>query len=246
MKIIPLVVGMAKRNKGTFVMGAPSQTIDLPFIMFLVQTPGANVMIDTGVRAPEETPAFHGPYEQTGEQRVIPTLANIGLKPEDINVVINTHLHWDHCSNNSLFSKATFYVQREELRYASAPLSAHAKYYDAFELGLTPPFVGTRFELLDGDHQIMDGVSVLLTPGHTPGFQSVILTSGERSYLIAGDNIPLCENLKGNDIAGFTPSTIYVDLENYYRSVRRVLGFGFPIIPGHEISLIGRKDLFGD
>lgn len=245
LKLIPIVVGVAKRNKGTFIMGAPPEPIDIPFIIFLVQTPNVNIIIDTGVRDPKETPAFHGPYDQIETQRPINILASLGLRTDDIDIVINTHLHWDHCSNNQLFKKAKFYVQRRELRYAAAPLPAHAKYYDAFELGLIPSFVGTKFGLLDGNEDIIDGVSVLLTPGHTPGFQSVFLTSDEGSCIIAGDNVPLYENLQSNFLADFKPSSIYVNLESYYQSIHKILELKVPIVPGHDISVIGKGHLLG-
>lgn len=135
-------------------------------------------------------------------------------------------------------------MQREELRYASAPLPAHSHGYEAFELGLIPPFVGTKFEILEGDQEIIDGIFVLLTPGHTPGSQSVVVSTGERSCVIASDNIPFYENLKGKTINDFKPSTIYVDLETYYRSIRRLLGLGLSIIPGHEMGLIGKEDIW--
>jgi len=244
-RLIPLLVGILKRNKATFVMGSPAQSMDLPVITFLIQAPQANILVDTGTRDPKETPPVHGSYKQTQTQRPLETLARLGLRPDDIDIVINTHLHWDHCSNNDLFPNAKFYVQRAELSYAVAPLPAHAHGYEAFELGLVPPFVGTRFEILEGDQQITHGVSVLFTPGHTPGSQSVLVTSGKRACLLAGDNIPLYENLEGDQIAHFKPSTIYVDLESYYRSVRRILGLGVSIIPGHEMGVIGNEQLFG-
>lgn len=59
-KLLPLHLGMLKRDKTTFVMGAPSQLIDVPIIMFLVQTPDVNVLIDTGTRDPNNTPPFMG------------------------------------------------------------------------------------------------------------------------------------------------------------------------------------------
>lgn len=246
MKLIPLLTGMLKRNKATFVMGAPPEPIDVPIIMFLVQTGDSNILIDTGTRDPKETPPIHGQYEQTKDQKPLNQLLRFGLKPDDIDIVINTHLHWDHCSNNFLFKRAKFYVQREELRYASAPLSAHAHGYESIELGLTPPFVGTKFNVIEGDEQIAKGISVLLTPGHTPGFQSVVLTSEEGSYVVAGDNVPFYENLKGNDISDFKPNNIYVDLEAYYHSIRRIIRLGIPIIPGHEIRLVGKENLLDE
>jgi len=242
-KVKPLHVGTVKRNKATFLMGAQQQPIDLPIIMFLIQTADVNVLVDTGTRDPKETPPLHNPYEQNEAQRVENVLGKLALNPNDIDMVINTHLHWDHCSNNRLFEKALFYVQREELRYASAPLPAHAHGYEAFELGLVPPFASTRFEVVEGDHKIIEGVSVLFTPGHTPGSQAVLVDSGEKACILAGDNIPLYENLKDRDIGDFKPSTLYVDLEDYYRSIRRILGFDVPIIPGHEIGVMNQEDL---
>ena len=245
MRVTPLHVGTVKRNKATFLIGAQPQPIDLPIIVFLVQTGEANVLVDTGTRDPKETPPLHNPYEQSEPQKVNNVLAKMGLRPKDIDIVINTHLHWDHCSNNRLFENAKFYVQREELRYASAPLPAHAHGYEAFELGLVPPFAGTKFEVVEGDHKIIEGISVLFTPGHTPGSQSVLVTSGGKSCVLAGDNIPLYENLKTSNIAGFRPSTIYVDLEEYYKSVRRLLELKIPITPGHEIGVTQKENLLG-
>src|SRR3972149_878825 len=59
------------------------------------------------------------------EQRPLAALARLGIRPEDIDIVINTHLHWDHCYNNHLFPRATIYAQRAELQYAIAPLPLH-------------------------------------------------------------------------------------------------------------------------
>jgi len=222
-------------------MGSQAQSIEMPVLMFLIQTGDANILVDTGTRNPERTPALHNPYEQTEAQQPKNLLAKMGLCFEDIDVVINTHLHWDHCSNNDLFTKATFYVQREELRYASAPLPAHAHGYEAFQVGLIPPFAGTKFQVLEGDCRILEGVSVLFTPGHTPGFQSVLVESGKNSCIMAGDNIPFYENLKESNIQQFTPSTIYVNLEEYYRSIRKILSYGFRIIPGHDIRVLSQE-----
>jgi N-acyl homoserine lactone hydrolase len=241
MKLIPLLVGSAKRNKATFLLGTPSEPFILSYFMFLLQTPKVNLLIDTGIGTPKDHP--HREFEQRSEQRIVNTLSSFGLKPEDIDIVINTHLHWDHCANNRLFTKAKFYVQRKELQYAAAPLPAHAKAYDAFQIGLTPSYIGTRFEILDGDCQIMEGVSVILLPGHSPGFQGVIVKSGGHSRLVAGDNIPLYANLPEHKAQRFIPSSIYVDLESYYRSIQRVVDLKLPIIPGHDSSLIGKRNL---
>jgi|WetSurMetagenome_2_1015567.scaffolds.fasta_scaffold297063_2 N-acyl homoserine lactone hydrolase len=214
MKLTPLDVGTLKRDKTAFVMGSPPQPVDVPVIMFLVQATDANLLIDTGICDPNDTPLIHGLYEQTEAQKPERLLADLGLKADDIDIVINTHLRWDHCSNNRLFPKAKFYVQREELRYALVPLPTHAHGYESPVLGLTPTFWGTPFVLIEGDEEI-------------------------------ADNVPFYENLREFNISSFKPSPMYVDLEDYYRSIRRVVDLGMPIIPGHDIAVIGKESLFG-
>jgi glyoxylase-like metal-dependent hydrolase (beta-lactamase superfamily II) len=93
-----------------------------------------------------------------------------GVRPEEIDVLILTHLHGDHASSLHLFPRARVLVQRDELRYAVAPLAPHRWAYESYPpLGLA----ADRFEVLDGDAEIAEGVSVHLTPGHPPGLQGV-------------------------------------------------------------------------
>jgi len=87
----------------------------------------------------------------------------------DIGMVINTHLHFDHCGQNAVFKHAPFYVQRAELSRAERESSELYEWFD---------FMNARFELLDGDAEILPGLSVLSTPGHTEGHQ-IVLVSGE-------------------------------------------------------------------
>jgi N-acyl homoserine lactone hydrolase len=91
------------------------------------------------------------------------------MTPGDIGLVINTHLHFDHCGQNAVFKHAAFYVQAAELARGRRESPRLADWFD---------FMDARFELLNGDAEILPGLSVVATPGHTAG-------SGHRSGRVA-------------------------------------------------------------
>ncbi len=241
--IYPVMVGSGGRDRATFLMFSRSEAVTVMFLMFLIRIGKRHVLVDTGVQAPEATLAHHHPMTQ--DRRPATALARLGVKPEEIDTVINTHLHWDHCSNNDLFPNATIYAQRVELQYAIAPLPLHSWAYDAIEYEngkpVLPPFLRARLTLIDGDLEVAPGVTIIFTPGHTPGSQSVVVRGEKKTYVIAGDNVPLYDNLPGRYKPVFTPNGIHVDLEAYYRSFRRMAGIGGEIIPSHDERVLDRE-----
>jgi N-acyl homoserine lactone hydrolase len=142
---------------------------------FVVTHPGGAVLVDTGVG---------GPQEVLNDWRVVnrsaaDALAGLGMTPGDIGLVINTHLHFDHCGQNAVFSDAPFYVQRAERERARR---------ESPDLYGWLGFMNARFELLDGDTEILPGLRVIATPGHTVGHQCVAVeTAGGSPDLLIGD-----------------------------------------------------------
>ncbi len=139
---------------------------------FAVTDGSQAVLVDTGVG---------GPQAVLDDWRVVnvaaaDALATVGLSPADISLVINTHLHFDHCGQNAVFRHAPFYVQRTELDRARRESPDLAGWFD---------FTGARFELLDGDAEILPGLSVVATPGHTAGHQCVVVTTGDGDVRVA-------------------------------------------------------------
>jgi N-acyl homoserine lactone hydrolase len=142
---------------------------------FVVTHPGGAVLVDTGVG---------GPQEWLDDWRVVnrsvaDALADLGMSPADIGLVINTHLHFDHCGQNAVFPHAACYVQRAELSRAERE---SPELYDWFG------FMNARFELLDGDAEVLPGLEVIATPGHTAGHQCVVVRGdGDAFDLLIGD-----------------------------------------------------------
>jgi len=142
---------------------------------FVITHPGGAVLVDTGAG---------GPQHMLDDWRLVnrsvaDALAELDMSPADIGLVINTHLHFDHCGQNSVFKHAPFYVQRAEL---SRMRRESAELYDWFG------FMDARFELLDGDAEVLPGLAVIATPGHTEGHQCVIVRGGgDAPDLLIGD-----------------------------------------------------------
>jgi N-acyl homoserine lactone hydrolase len=133
---------------------------------FVVTHPGGAVLVDTGVGGPEKVLSDW----RVVNRSVADALAEHDMAPGDIGLVINTHLHFDHCGQNAVFTHAACYVQRAEVERSRRESPG---LYDWFD------FMNARFELLDGDAEVLPGLSVIATPGHTVGHQSVIVASGD-------------------------------------------------------------------
>ena len=133
---------------------------DIPVHGFVIKHPRAGaILVDTGVG--------WGNVRLIQEWRVVnrhaaDALGEHDLSPADVKIVINSHLHFDHCGQNAVFKHAPFYIQRTELDRARR--EDDASWFD---------FAGARFELLDGDTEIAEGVRVVATPGHTVGHGAV-------------------------------------------------------------------------
>ena len=142
---------------------------------FVVTHPGGAVLVDTGVG---------GPADALDDWRVVnrsvaDALAELDMTPADIGMVINTHLHFDHCGQNAVFRHAPHYVQRAELARAERDNPELCGWFD---------FMNARWELLDGDTEVLPGLEVVATPGHTQGHQCVVVRGDDATFdLLIGD-----------------------------------------------------------
>jgi glyoxylase-like metal-dependent hydrolase (beta-lactamase superfamily II) len=186
------------------------------------------ILVDTGGITPDGKSWL--PYERPVEQNLDAALATVaGVMPDEIDTVILTHLHWDHASNNSLFSKAKFFVQRLEYEQIKDP---SRKELPGFIL---PLIRQTKYELLDGDVEIFDGISVALTPGHTCGHQCVLVNTLAGRFIIGGDLITLTENWNHNPKI---PNGNCYDREIITDSINKIAEIKGNILPGHDFEAL--------
>lgn len=227
-QIYPLHVGnIIRDNTNMMYMINPGKKITIPLIAWLLYDGTDYVLVDTG-----GTPAdgvHYMPYVQPLGCTLEEQLRIHGVSPEEIKTVIMTHLHWDHAGNNALFPHATFYVQQRELDYAAAPLKIQKSAYNR-ELVFQ-----TNYVALEGEAKIKEGISVIPTPGHSPGSQSVIVETVETPYIIVGDLICLYECMEYDPII---VNGLHTDLFEYYDSLKKVEDTGFKVLPGHEPQIL--------
>ena len=149
---------------------------NIPVHGFVIKHPKAGaIMVDTGVGWGDDDL-----IREWGvvNRHMAEALAEHDLSPADVKLVVNSHLHFDHCGQNAVFKHAPFYIQRSELERARREGGDVAKWFD---------FADARFELLDGDAEVAEGVRAVATPGHTVGHQSVLVDAGDGSAVMIGD-----------------------------------------------------------
>ena len=217
--------------------------IDVPCIGWLILGGEKKVLVDTGPCDPAWASRFHRPIKKEPSQEINGALSQVGLSPKDIDVIIFTHLHWDHCFNLEQFSASTFLVQQEELRYAVTPLPADRKAYEAYIPGIQPPWMSVFGKIipLNGDQQVLPGIQVIHLPGHTPGSQGVAVDTHEGTWLIAGDNVPLYENWRGDNYLDHIPSGVYQNLYDMDASLKKMDAFGERVLPSHDKEILEHK-----
>ena len=201
------------------------------------------ILVDTGPKNLEVIKRYHSHVEADvpPEVHLLKVLEKHGLKPEDIDFIICTHLHWDHCQNNDCFPSKKVYTQKREVLYAINPVELHWYTYESPQCGLTPVWAsaGTKLVVLDGDEEIIPGIEVFLTPGHTPGSQCVRVNTEDGYYLIAGDTVNIYENWEGNAKYHHVPAGIHVDLREYEETFKKMDKIDFKVIlPGHDMKVL--------
>jgi glyoxylase-like metal-dependent hydrolase (beta-lactamase superfamily II) len=164
------------------------------------------ILIETGVgnKLPEKMKKIHGM-----PAKLLDNLAAAGIAPEDIDIVINSHLHFDHCGWNTVikngkpvatFPNATYYAQKGEWEHAHENQRDGVSYLsDNYD----PLVESGQMKLLQGDGEISPGVSVRIYPGHTRAMQGILLQSGGQTACYIGDLIPTSAHLDLNWVMGF-------------------------------------------
>jgi N-acyl homoserine lactone hydrolase len=237
--IRPLHVGTLHRRSRNFLyLIGDDKPISVPVIMFLLECGPDRVLVDTGCADPETAAPAHRPFDRPAGQHPVAALAAIGVRPESISLVVTTHLHWDHCYGNENFPQAEFVVQRRELEYAAAPLPWHEHSYETHRAG-GPVWARTKYRVLEGDTLLRPGLSVMLTPGHTPGLQSVAIATARGAYLLPSDTIPLYANWSPTAHGRPPiPNSAHVDLAAYHETFRRIAASGAAILPSHDFRVL--------
>ena len=143
----------------------------MPVHVHIIDHPDGRVLVDTGMTDLHPAVADMDP-------RLTP-LSEQDLDLAGIDIVVNTHLHFDHCGGNHLFAGKPIYVQSRELD--------DARNQDGYTIREWVDAPGVRYEPVDGELELLAGVRLVPAPGHTRGSQVVVVETGERPLVVVGD-----------------------------------------------------------
>jgi len=247
--IKPLMLSKRNSEKEPMTyLSYAGQPIVRPYVMWYIRAGSKNVLVDTAIEAEDYRnyhPGFNNmPFEpvQTFEE----ALAKVDCAPDDIDIIIQTHLHMDHIYNSSKCRNAMIYVQEEELQFALHP---HPIFEIVYPIEIIKKL---NFKVIKGDQTILPGIAVMLVPGHTPGGQAVVVETRKGKAVISGfccimENFDPPEDVK-TKISPFASYPviapgIHTDLFQAYQSVLRVKQIADIIIPMHDPDMALREQI---
>ena len=226
--------------------------IPLGMRCLLVEHDAGLVLIDNGA-GNKETEKFLDIYGienvgADGRTLIEDGLRSLGYKPEDVVLMIDTHLHFDHAGGNTFrdregrvrptFPNARYVVQRGEYAWATHLNERTAASY--FPHNFEPVREAGLFDLVDGEREIVAGIRVLPTPGHTPHHQSVLLEGGDAPALFLGDLVPTRHHAPLPWIMGYDVEPL-VTLETKRRILGRATAAEWLVVLEHDAEVgVGR------
>jgi N-acyl homoserine lactone hydrolase len=238
MKLQFISAGRLRLKKSIYDRSADrSETFEAPVSSALIRHKQGNVLFDTGC---------HPSVVEHGEERwgslmkvmtpvmgaqdtLLPNLACVGINPDDIDVVVNSHFHPDHCGCNEFFRKATIIAHTKEIEAAKAPGAETAGYLRA------DWDHGQKADAVDGERDLFgDGKLVLIPlPGHTPGtLGASVNLERDGSFLLVSDAVSLRANLDADTVPRNTWNA--EALLKSFAEIRRVERSGATIVCGHD------------
>ncbi|MEX2248645.1 MAG: N-acyl homoserine lactonase family protein [Parvibaculum sp.] len=187
--------------------GHPASGSDIEVFAYLVRHGGTTILVDTGMGADN---AFLDDLYRANRIGLDAALAGAGASRADIGIVVNSHLHFDHCGNNRLFPGIPLYMQSRERKAARMP-----RY--TVESWIAPE--GALIHEVDGDCEIAPGITLLFTPGHTPGHQSFAVETPSGPTIVGAQVAYTAAEFE----AGGDPAEAHDGMaDNYYASIRRL------------------------
>ena len=242
--IRPITLCRVPADKGMMTyMAYYGEKIWRPYIFWILEQRGQRVLVDTGIHADQYRgyhPGFKAlPFEALSSFEE--ALARFDLAPEDISLVIQTHLHFDHCFNTSKCRNARIVVQEDELRFARDPHPLFENFYADYLIK------DLHFESIKGRNEILPGIEVIPVPGHSPGCQAVSVKTQAGQAIISGfccikENFFPPEDIQErvSPFSGYPVMIpgIHYDVVQAYTSLKKIKDLADIILPLHEPELM--------
>jgi glyoxylase-like metal-dependent hydrolase (beta-lactamase superfamily II) len=205
----------------------------------LVRAGNENILIETG-NGTKWTPKLRDIYAIDEGDPLTQNLATAGVSPSQVDLVINTHLHFDHSGGNTKllddhavpsFPNAQYIVQADEFAHAANPTERDRASY--FEDNFLPIRQSGQWKLISGDTEILPGISVVRIPGHNASIQAVKLTGGGKTVFFVADLFPTRHHLPLAWIMAYDLYPLQT-LETKRKWMRTIVEDGWIVVFGHD------------
>jgi len=205
----------------------------------LVRAANKNILIETG-NGTKWTPKLRDIYAIDEGDPLAQNLATAGVSPSQVDLVINTHLHFDHAVGNTKllddravpsFPNAQYIVQADEFAHAANPSERDRASY--FEDNFLPMRQSGQWKLISGDTEILPGISVVRIPGHNASIQAVKLTGGGKTVFFVADLFPTRHHLPLAWIMAYDLYPLQT-LETKRKWMRTIVEDGWIVVFGHD------------
>ena len=205
----------------------------------LVRAAGKNILIETG-NGTKWTPKLRDIYGIQEGDSLIENLAAAGVRPDRIDLVINTHLHFDHAGGNTkfindhavpTFSNAQYIVQAAELAHAANPTERDRASY--FEENFLPMQQSRQWRAISGDTEILPGISAVRIPGHNADIQAIKLAGGGKTIFFVADLFPTRHHLSLPWIMAYDLYPLQT-LETKRKWLQTIVREGWIVVFGHD------------
>ena len=238
--IKPILTGWQYLDKGlyaTFRDGLGT-ILKHPVFAFLLEGGGHKYLVDTGMGSTEVSQKYHHDGRQDPGTAIHEQLEKIGVACDEIEAVIFTHLHWDHCYNMQKFTKARYITSDVEYEFALDPIPPYWGSYEHEKAGLTPQFKGCTFDLIHGEKEVFDGITIVPTPGHSPGHIAVSVNTSKGDYWLIGDLMLCRENLQPDIKHGWpmTPPGRFSNFIDLWHSMEKVVARADFVLMTHDVT----------
>ena len=177
---------MGFEKTGLFYGERSADRVQIPITCYLIRAADSIVLFDTGVsrRAVAGLMRTDALARFADDDLLVHRLDTLGLEPKDVDLVVLSHLHFDHAGGADIFSSSELVAQKDEFSFAHYPSQFLAGFYYRKNFDLP----GYRWRLLDGDIELIPGLTALRGDGHTPGHQSLLVQLPETGpVILAGD-----------------------------------------------------------
>ena len=224
--------------------------IDSPIFVYFIKADEGNILFDAGcdpdiiqdARKAWGAAADYLSISMKPEGDIREYLRAVNLSPRDVHYIVLSHLHIDHAGALRYFPDSQIIVQMDEYRYAHHPAPWAASNYRKADFD----YPNLKWKLIDGDYHLFKGATIVLSHGHSPGTQALVVDLPQTgTVILAGDSVPLKRNVEKGILPGIVWSS---DLA--MKSIQRLKVIaeerGGTIFPGHDVEVFKAQKKFPD